>query len=255
MTPLRSFLSRCNPLTKLTISLLWFFEVGLIARPAWMALIALQAVFSLLFLHKTTWLTLCKIFAVSLLSGLSYGTIYALALRPELVQHSPILFSSGHLVIYQQTLVAAQTMTLRAGTMILVSLWLLTTTSWPNLCAALTQHIRIPYKLTTSMTIAYQSIPWIKMRYRQIRLAQRLRGFSSKSILFSPKMFFRLALPLFAHLVRRAERTALAMDARAFGMHKTRTYLHSFSFSGVDVLLGLAVLCTHIGTFVLLSKF
>jgi energy-coupling factor transport system permease protein len=53
--------------------------------------------------------------------------------------------------------------------------------------------------------------------------------------------FRRLAIPLLAAAIRRSERTALAMDARAFGAFADRTYLRSMKVHGSDV--GFVLLC------------
>jgi energy-coupling factor transport system permease protein len=46
----------------------------------------------------------------------------------------------------------------------------------------------------------------------------------------------RYAVPLLATAIRQAERTALAMDGRAFGAYPTRTYYRQFRFTMADYL-------------------
>lgn len=111
------------------------------------------------------------------------------------------------------------------------------TTTGPDLVRASIQQLRVPYRIGYTALAAYRFVPRFGYELGVIRAAHRVRGHHG-----GRGPFARLArawgyiVPLLAGAIRHAERVALAMDARAFGAHPTRTERHLVPFRTRDVV-------------------
>jgi energy-coupling factor transport system permease protein len=109
------------------------------------------------------------------------------------------------------------------------------TTTGPDLVRASVQQLRLPYRIGYTALAAYRFVPRFGHELDVIRAAHRVRGHHG-----GRGPFARLArawgyvVPLLAGAIRYAERVALAMDARAFGAHPTRTERHLVPFRRRD---------------------
>jgi energy-coupling factor transport system permease protein len=113
---------------------------------------------------------------------------------------------------------------LRVGAVLMLSLVAGVSTTGPELVRALVQNLRVPYRIGYTALAALRFVPRFRSELEVIRAARRVRGVDHGR---GPGAWFRrtigLAIPLLAGAIRHAERVALAMDARAFGAHPTRT--------------------------------
>lgn len=86
----------------------------------------------------------------------------------------------------------------------------------------------LPYKLAYTMTTALNLVPILQMETGVIVDAQRLRAmqsFEKGKLADKLKAYPALVTPLVIGSMRRAQLMAVAMDSRAFGASKSRTYL------------------------------
>jgi energy-coupling factor transport system permease protein len=113
---------------------------------------------------------------------------------------------------------------LRVAAVLMLSLIAGVSTTGPELVRALVQNLRVPYRVGYTALAALRFVPRFRSELETIRAAHRVRGIDHGR---GPVGWFRrtigLAIPLLAGAIRHAERVALAMDARAFGAHTTRT--------------------------------
>lgn len=111
------------------------------------------------------------------------------------------------------------------------------TTTGPDLVRASIQQLHVPYRIGYTALAAYRFVPRFGYELSVIRAAHRVRGHHG-----GRGPFARLArgwgyiVPLLAGAIRHAERVALAMDARAFGAHPTRTERHLVPFRTRDTV-------------------
>jgi energy-coupling factor transport system permease protein len=93
------------------------------------------------------------------------------------------------------------------------------------------------YKTAHIITSTLNILPSFEEDARQLIDARRLRGVMPPGGK-KPFAWFieypRLALPLMIKAMRRASAAGLAMDARAFGAYRRRTWLHETKMSAVD---------------------
>lgn len=99
---------------------------------------------------------------------------------------------------------------------------------------------------STSLSIALRFMPMLAEELACVRAAQMSRGaaFASGSLSCRLRAYGGLMVPLFVGLFRRADRLALAMDARCFGAPGNSTNLKPSSFTlrdGGALFLGLVV--------------
>jgi energy-coupling factor transport system permease protein len=110
----------------------------------------------------------------------------------------------------------------------------------------------MPYRLAYTMTTALNLVPILQVETGVIVDAQRLRAmqsFEKGKLADKLKAYPALVTPLVIGSMRRAQLMAVAMDSRAFGASKSRTYLEDIILHPRDwVFIALTVLFT-IGIF------
>ena len=113
---------------------------------------------------------------------------------------------------------------LRIAALLMLSLIAGLTTGGPELVRALVQNLRVPYRIGYTALAALRFVPRFGHELEVIRAAHRVRGTDhGRGPIAAVRRTLSLAIPLLASAIRHAERVALAMDARAFGAHPTRT--------------------------------
>lgn len=124
---------------------------------------------------------------------------------------------------------------LRIAALILLAFLSGLTTTGAELVRALVQQLRVPYRIGYTALAAMRFVPRFGRELEVIRAARRVRGVDRGR---GPIAWLRrtvgIAIPLLASAIRHAERVALAMDARAFGAHDTRTERTSSRWRGRD---------------------
>jgi energy-coupling factor transport system permease protein len=86
------------------------------------------------------------------------------------------------------------------------------------------------YRAAFIITSTFNLIPAFAEEARQIIDARKLRGMKTVKLTDYPAV----VLPLMIKAMRQAQMMALAMDTRAFGVYRTRTWLREIHFSAVD---------------------
>lgn len=122
---------------------------------------------------------------------------------------------------------------------------LLATTSIEELALAMVR-MGLSYKVAFTATTALNQLPILRSDITAIMNAQKLRGFTvfdNGSLFAKLKAFPTLVVPLVMGAMRRATLMGVAMDSRAFGSDKTRTYIMSIHTKAGDwIFLALSVL-------------
>ncbi len=113
---------------------------------------------------------------------------------------------------------------LRIAAILMLSLIVGLTTTGAGLVRALVQNLRVPYRIGYTALAALRFVPRFGHELEIIRAAHRVRGTEAgRGPVAAMRRTMGYAIPLLASAIRHAERVALAMDARAFGAHPTRT--------------------------------
>jgi len=148
------------------------------------------------------------------------------------------LLAIGSVILTVEALDYAAAVSLRLLTLVLASLLFIATTDPRDVVLALAQQLRIPYRFAFAVSIALRFLPILEAEASLVRSAQRLRGLpadQSGGFRDRIKMGFanerRFAFSIFAGAVRRVQRMAEAMEGRAFGLYRGRTYLRQLRIS------------------------
>lgn len=116
-------------------------------------------------------------------------------------------------------------------------LFILTTD--PSEFAASLNKIDVSYKVAYTVSIALRYIPDVQRDYKDISFAQQARGIdlSSKEKLSKRiKNSAAILMPLIFSSLERIDKISLAMELRAFGNNKKRTWYNSRKFGKIDYI-------------------
>lgn len=134
------------------------------------------------------------------------------------------------------------------ATIPLALLFILTTE--PSEFAASLNKIGINYKAAYSVSIALRYIPDIQRDYKDISFAQQARGIDmskNEKLLKRIKNSSAILMPLIFSSLERIDKISLAMELRAFGINKKRTWYNAKKFTKLDYIsialfLGLVII-------------
>ena len=120
---------------------------------------------------------------------------------------------------------------------------------------SLMQQLKLSPKLAYSLLVGYQFLPVLKEEFIQIRQVQQLRRPQHNQTTWSRlRTLPTVAIPLLAGAVRKAEKTAFAMEARGFTGSRERTYFHEVKWHRFDIyfttlLVVIFSTCLAVGAF------
>lgn len=112
----------------------------------------------------------------------------------------------------------------------------------------------LPYTIAYTATTALNMIPIMQSELGYVMDAQRLRAFrvfEEGSFTEKVKAYPALVVPLVVGSMRSAQSMGVAMDSRAFGAKKTRTFLVDISFQWYDWVFLACVIALVVGGLVL----
>ncbi|MFE5320335.1 energy-coupling factor transporter transmembrane component T family protein [Paenibacillus sp. NPDC056579] len=107
---------------------------------------------------------------------------------------------------------------------------------------SLMQQCKLPPKFAYSFMAALRLIPIMVGEFQTLGMALKVRGVKRRVGLGGVYETLRLyAIPLLAQSIRRAQRIAVAMEAKRFSAARERTYYYRIGFSMLDAYLLLYV--------------
>ena len=240
-----SFLHRLDPRTKLALVLLFtvlvFVIDSLVLAAAQMLLflaLCLSAKIPLkkIFPHwKFLFFLAAVIIALQMLFGQETSASRYL-LKPLIPEYVPLLGGRGSLK--WDGLITALMICCRIAALAVLLPALTLTTEARRLAYGITR-LGLNYRVAHIITSTLNLIPSFEEETRLIMDARKLRGakaLEGGGILSRLNEYRAIALPLMIKSMRKAQMISLAMDARAFGAHKTRTWLLESRMSPLDYL-------------------
>ena len=115
---------------------------------------------------------------------------------------------------------------------------------------------RLPYRYALLFGLSLRTFPVLERELIRIYDSQAARGLELKGSLRKIVHLIPVMLPFVLRALRRTTEVAIAMELRAFGYAKTRTYLRSIHFTRIDwvassllVVAGLTYLVWYTQTF------
>jgi energy-coupling factor transport system permease protein len=151
-----------------------------------------------------------------------------------------ILWQWGPWTLAAEGLRAGIGLGLRVSCFMATSLLFISTTDPTDFAISLIQNLKVPYRFGYGVLVSYRFLPLLRSEFETIRMAHRVRGVGRRAGLRGRlEQTQRYAIPLLAAALRKSQRTALAMDAKAFGAGPDRTYLRQMRLAPSDALFAL----------------
>ncbi|WJE14203.1 energy-coupling factor transporter transmembrane component T [Halobacillus sp. ACCC02827] len=130
-----------------------------------------------------------------------------------------------------------------------LSLLFVFTTNMVEFLLSLMQQLRLPPKLAYGILAGYRFLPMMKDEFQQIRAAHRIRGIEYASSLQGRWMQYqRYLIPLLAGAIRKAERTAVAMESKGFTGSWNRTFYRPMTIRKKDWMFPLLMTAILMGS-------
>jgi energy-coupling factor transport system permease protein len=104
--------------------------------------------------------------------------------------------------------------------------------------------MKIKYEIAFSFSLAFRFVPTIAIEAQNIIDAQQSRGYELKQsgLIKQIKNLFPLLIPLITCSIRRAFNVAEALESRAFGSNKNRTFFFTIKYSLKDWVITMYLL-------------
>lgn len=118
-----------------------------------------------------------------------------------------------------------------------ISSILFTTNTDPNdLILSLIKQCRLNTGIAYGILTAFRFLPSMEADLALINAAHRIRNAKKKKWYLKKNPWYRNAIPLLATNIRKAERVALAMEARGFENNMRRTYYKTIYWRKIDTI-------------------
>jgi energy-coupling factor transport system permease protein len=170
-------------------------------------------------------LTLLAVFIIIMQTLFGQGETYII--KPVFPASFPLFGGAGSLK--WEGLIFGIVIVCRLASLMLV-LPVLTRTTSPYKIASGLCALGVNYRTAFIITTALNLIPLFKDEAFAIMEAQKMRGMSK----FGIKSYIKLLVPLMLGAMKKAQVSAVAMDSRAFGVYKTRTWLDKPKMKPLD---------------------
>lgn len=171
------------------------------------------------------------------------------------VTDATVVASLGPLHFTDQGVMIGLALALRIMAVGLLTLVFLGTMDPTDMVLSLVQQFRFPPRLAYSLMAALRFVPTLETEMQLVRAAHRIRGAGVDGRLAWIKRAYRYAIPLLAGGIRRAERVAIAMEARGFTGDRDRTYMRQLPWMLRDTMFVIISLGVVIAIFVISARF
>ncbi|MEW8972458.1 MAG: energy-coupling factor transporter transmembrane component T [Mesobacillus sp.] len=189
------------------------------------------------------------LFSPFLFMGIVY--MWSSLLFPRVSSEESIIWEWAFISVTLEGFERSLSLGLRVLSFASFSLLFALTTNPIHFLLSLMQQCRLSPKIAYSIMAGYQFLPLIKEEFEIIRSAHRIRGAGrSITLLDKIRQIKQYAIPLLASGIRKAERTAIAMESKGFTGSRSRDFYKVIPISKKDWLL----LCLMV-SIVLLSAF
>jgi len=174
--------------------------------------------------------------------------------------HGTQIFAIGKISISQEWAISSLALALRLAALVIVSAILTFTTSSSALAYGI-EYLLIPLKVIginsreigTMLSIAIKFIPVLLDEFHKISKAQIARGVdpSCGNIFKRTKEYIPILIPIVINSLSRADRLAIAMESRCYGLHPSPTRLKQLRLNHTDFnLLFITIFCCLVMYFI-----
>jgi energy-coupling factor transport system permease protein len=167
-----------------------------------------------------------------------------------------IFFSEGNQVLFRWGLVSISVESLTKGILLglrsftfsMIGLIFASTTEPVRFFYSLMQQLRMPVRYAYGCLAAFRMLPMMGEEFIHIRQAMKVRGMTNqKGVRAVYERMKRYALTMLVQSIRRAQRTAVAMEAKRFSLKGKRTFYYEIGWSRYDVIFAI-ILVVAVGS-------
>ncbi|MEK4565028.1 energy-coupling factor transporter transmembrane component T [Alkalihalobacillus sp. FSL R5-0424] len=242
-----TWLTRVNPSIKLVLSIFLFFYMIFIHNPSHLVYltIVLSVILYVFSGHPLRYLLLYSLpFVLVFISSASSMIFFG--------RGDTIWYTWGLIQISEESFYRGIHLGFRALAFAILGMIFALTTKPVLLFYSMMQQLRIPSKYAYSFLASIRMIPIMFEEFQTLRYAliirqavpeKGLKGFYKKLQFFS--------IPLLAQSIRRAQRIAVAMEAKRFTQATERTYYYETNVRSWDFLFFVVILLAPFVTFYL----
>lgn len=224
-------LKTVNPLVKLAVCLIWLAAAVFVFDPRFQLAVILIPVSALVLFDRVSPL---RVFALMLPFALfGFGFLTTSVLFRKEADFAAFIASGQPFA--SPAFSAGITLFLRAIACGMVSVLFALTTDPDAFIRALMAYAKVPPRIGYALFSVLQLLPDLLAEAREIRLARAMKRGRAPRRFPGPLETASLVIPLLAHAIRRAGRTAIAMEARGLGLSRHRTIIHVPPFRGRDL--------------------
>lgn len=225
-------LGRASPIVTLAVAAAWLVALATTTDPRPPLLVAAAAIAAAVGLGRVAPGDLARGLAPLWLAALTVGLFNALLAPANADPTAAVVASLGPFRLTAPAVQAGVALALRVVAIVAVGVAWSRVTDATHLADALVQQARLPERFAYGALAALQAIPWLAEDLVALREARRIRGLRAS---WHP----RVLVGLLVLAVRRADRLAVAMDARGFaGPGRTRFRVIRWSAFDAGVVLG-----------------
>jgi len=223
-------LKALNPLSTLFVCCVWLAASVLVFDPRFQLAAILVPAFALIAFNRTSAPVILGLMMPFALFGFGFLTTSLLFRR----ESDFALRMAGEALLASPGFSAGITLFLRALACGMISVFFALTTDPGRFVRALMRHARLPPRIGYSLFAAMQLVPDLAGEAQQMRLARAMKSGRRLRRIPGPFELMSLVIPLLAFAIRRAGRTAIAMEARGLGPDTPRTIMNAPAFHGRD---------------------
>lgn len=216
----------------------WVFTTRDLLTPALVGLAALLVILVMIRPpRRVVAVLLLGLPALAAVMTVSFGVLT----DPRDVDGTTLLATVGPFHLWSGALETGLATSLRTCALLLLVLVGGLSTTGQDVVRALVQQLRVPYRVGCAALAALRFVPRFGHELEVIRAAHRVRGVDhGRGPVAAARRRLGYAVPLLAGGIRHGERVSLAMEARGFGAHATRTERVLVPFRVRDVVFLLA---------------
>lgn len=210
-------LGRASPLVTLAVAVAWLLALATTTDPRPPLLVAAAALAAALGPGRVPPRDLARGLAPLWLAALSVGFFNALLSPANADPSAAVVVAIGPLRLTEPAVAAGLALALRVAAIVATGVAWGRVTDPTHLADALVQQARLPERFAYGALAALQAIPWLVEDLVALREARRMRGLRAS---WHP----RILVGLLVLAIRRADRLAVAMDARGFAAPERTRY-------------------------------
>lgn len=179
---------------------------------------------------------------------IAFGMFWTTLVFAEKPPHPNDIVQLFGMEIPRESLFTALSLALRVLSFAMLSLMFILTTDPTRFILSLMQQCKLSPKLAYGVLAGFRFLPMMKEELKNIRAAHRIRGVSrANGWKESLVQFKRYSIPLLAGAIRKAERTAIAMESKGFTCDRNRSFYRAFAVDKRDwiflgVMIGMLIL-------------